>query len=59
MEISHCDFSLTSLMSSARQWNTLIAAVSKTMFFQNVAQLLITMASPKHPQSDTGLAMAR
>ncbi len=33
------------------------AAVSAT-FFQNVAQLEIISASPKHPQSETGSAMA-
>ena len=29
------------------------------MFFQNVCQLVKTHASPKQPQSDTGLAKAR
>ena len=29
-----------------------------TMFFQKVCQLLMTNASPKQPQSDTGSAMA-
>lgn len=38
---------------------TEIAAINKIMFFQNVCQLVKTHASPKQPQSDTGLAKAR
>ena len=34
-------------------------SASSTTFFQNVSQLVSTTASPKHPQSVTGLLMAR
>ena len=33
-------------------------SASNTTFFQNVAQLLMTSASPKQPQSETGLLRA-
>ena len=35
-----------------------MAQASNTTFFQNVCQLVSTMASPKHPQSLMGLAKA-
>ena len=34
------------------------AAINSTMFFENVCQLVSVKASPKHPQSDTGLLKA-
>ena len=37
---------------------TMTAMSSSTTFFQKVCQLVSTMASPKHPQSLMGLAMA-
>ena len=36
---------------------TMSAAASRTMFFVSVSPLVSLMASPKHPQSLTGLAM--
>ena len=37
---------------------TIIAQNISTIFLRNVSQLLITSASPKHPQSDTGFLSA-
>ena len=39
--------------------NAPIAASNKSTFLINVSQLVSTQASPKHPQSDTGLKIAR
>ena len=36
-----------------------MAKANRTIFLQNVSQLEITIASPKHPQSLTGFAIAR
>ena len=43
---------------SSGQRVTMTAIASSTTFFQNVCQLVSTTASPKHPQSLTGLATA-
>ena len=41
-----------------RQMSRTITRLRKTMFFQNVCQLVSTSASPKQPQSETGLVRA-
>lgn len=38
---------------------TTIDAISNTIFFAKVSQLVNTQASPKQPQSDTGLNSAK
>lgn len=38
--------------------NTVTEGINNSTFFQNVSQLVNTKASPKHPQSDIGLAKA-
>src|SRR6056297_1911870 len=37
----------------------IIVKIINTTFFQNVSQFVIIIASPKQPQSDTGLKIAR
>ena len=57
MTIHWLDLDTNRYMSSGwRQIRTAMA--SSTAFFQNVCQLVSTTASPKHPQSLTGLAKA-
>ena len=50
------DLDISRAMSIGRIAVTM-AAASSTMFFRSVSPLVSFMASPKHPQSFTGLAM--
>ena len=57
-EINQSTFVVTSLNIYRFHRNTEMAATSKTMFLKKVSQFVRTTTSPKHPQSDIGLAMA-
>lgn len=46
-------------MSSFLSLNTMTAAINNITFFPKVSQLVNTHASPKQPQSETGLKSAR
>ena len=57
MTIHWLDFEMNLTIFSGHHATT-AAIISRAMFFSNVAWLLSFSASPKHPQSLMGLAMA-
>ena len=53
----HCAFFDTNLTMLVGHFSSMSAMASRMMFLMKVCPLLSTTASPKHPQSFTGLAI--